>query len=1159
MSQAWFPWLPLLVVGGIAVVAGAAEALPDLVATSFTAPADVSSQQVVSVTWRVENQGDATAAASWTDTVYFSVDDVCCSGDTVLRNVNRAANLNTGANYTPTTTVTMPAVIAGGYHLFVKTDSQNVKSEGDEANNVFAVPMTLRNPDLVPLALYAPDEWTAGTRIDLAWQAENQGQGEAARGWWDGVWLSTDTACCSGDWALASLAHGAELPAGANYTQPGSPLLPNVAEGDYHLLLRADITSERYESDESNNALAAKPIHVVTPDLVPVAFTAPSEGIAGEPVAVTFTVENQGNGFADASNADPSFDRVWLSNDTVCCTGDTEFYLMHDFAAPAAHRQATRVDPGGNYSVSVQVRGPDRLPCEACYIILKADSHFGQSNPGYIYEGNESNNVLVLPYRHRVADLQPVSLDVEDVVSSDDMMWVNWTGRNAGDGDAVAFWWDALSFGTQANCCPGNGFQRIGKVQNTANLSAGAEYTRNVSVRAYAAVAQTPGTYNLFVQLDKEQDFASSANNVVEPSAEGNNWLRAPFTIVIPDLVPTEVTAPASVKKGQVINVTWSARNGGEGRAVTDWQDRLQLFPTPAGFSSFFVSEPVATNLEPGDAYTRTRSLTVPNWPAGVYTLNLTVDRVNNLHEWGNGTIEPPNNTLLLTLAIQLPDLVVKTAQAPAVAGGDATLDVAWTVRNDGSEKATAPWKDAVYLSADATLDAGDTRLGEVAHTANLTDGAERDVALAVTLPGLESGAYYLLVVADDGKAVVEGYEGNNLRALAIDVDSTPPETTVDAAPGALVASADATFAFSADEAATFECRLDGGAFAACAPPHDLSGLADGAHTFDVRATDLVGNVDPTPASATWTVDTTPPDTTLVEAPAALVNVATATLSFEATEAGTFACALDGAALAPCASPITFDDLADGLHTFVVAATDAAGNTDPSPAEASWTVDRTPPETSIDDAPAAYVASGDVSVAFSANEASTFACALDGGAFEACSAPHALEGLADGAHTFEVRATDLAGNTDATPATASWTVDTTAPVVVLERPVEALYVLDGEVVPTVVLAVALGDLTVRGLAADDLAPVTSVRFLVDGTPVDAADVAWDPVTGVASFVWHEPLLALHDIVFEATNAAGLVGSDAGAFLAVGVPPELPAPQVEGGPRPIAPTLARPEA
>ncbi|HEX6596632.1 MAG TPA: FG-GAP-like repeat-containing protein [Acidimicrobiales bacterium] len=101
------------------------------------------------------------------------------------------------------------------------------------------------------------------------------------------------------------------------------------------------------------------------------------------------------------------------------------------------------------------------------------------------------------------------------------------------------------------------------------------------------------------------------------------------------------------------------------------------------------------------------------------------------------------------------------------------------------------------------------------------------------------------------------------------------------------------------------------------------------------------GGSTPPPPPPPPPPDTTPPETTISEGPSGTVSSATVTFSFSADEAqSTFACALDGQAYQPCASPTTYSELADGSHTFRVRATDPAGNTDPTPATRTFTTER---------------------------------------------------------------------------------------------------------------------------------------------------------------------------------------------------------------------------
>ncbi len=159
------------------------------------------------------------------------------------------------------------------------------------------------------------------------------------------------------------------------------------------------------------------------------------------------------------------------------------------------------------------------------------------------------------------------------------------------------------------------------------------------------------------------------------------------------------------------------------------------------------------------------------------------------------------------------------------------------------------------------------------------------------------------------------------------------PETSILSGPPALSPSSSAQFTFSSvPSGSSFECALDGTSFAGCSSPLGYTALDDGPHTFAVRAVGALGAIDPSPANHAWTVDTTPPDTTLT-------STAGSAFTFTSDDASaTFECALDGAPFAPCTSPLSKANLSAGDHTFEVRAVDLAGNVDPSPAQHLWTV-----------------------------------------------------------------------------------------------------------------------------------------------------------------------------------------------------------------------------
>ena len=304
---------------------------------------------------------------------------------------------------------------------------------------------------------------------------------------------------------------------------------------------------------------------------------------------------------------------------------------------------------------------------------------------------------------------------------------------------------------------------------------------------------------------------------------------------------------------------------------------------------------------------------------------------------------------------------------------------------------------------------------------------------------GLSVGAHAFSVRAKDGSGNVDatpatyawtvegGLQGPTPQADAI---WTKPARAVAASPVTLDGTASTgtapltcTWSFeNQDGSVVFDTRTG------CKIDFTFESTGTKYVALDVHGSDGASDENKQSFAVVEGADTTAPNTTISSSPESTTNSTSASFSFSANESGsTFACQLDGSAWAACTSPKAYSSLALGAHSFGVRATDAAGNTDQSPATWSWTVnnlpDTTAPNTTISSSPAATTTSTSASFSFSANESgSTFACQLDGSAWAACTSPNAYSSLALGAHSFGVRATDAAGNTDQSPATWSWTV-----------------------------------------------------------------------------------------------------------------------------------------
>src|SRR5215218_5605538 len=170
---------------------------------------------------------------------------------------------------------------------------------------------------------------------------------------------------------------------------------------------------------------------------------------------------------------------------------------------------------------------------------------------------------------------------------------------------------------------------------------------------------------------------------------------------------------------------------------------------------------------------------------------------------------------------------------------------------------------------------------------------------------------------------------------------------------------------------------------------------------------------------------------TMITQTAAQTTLQTATFAWEPITGATYTCSLDGAIATACTSQVTYTDLTDGTHTFVLRGR-KTGTNRPNTRSISWHIDSIVPGAPVVSAVPSPTSSTSANVSFTNADptAVSHACSLDGAVEAPCTSPYAVSSLTEGSHTVAVRAVDNVGN-KSPAATVSWVVDLTAPANVL--------------------------------------------------------------------------------------------------------------------------------
>lgn len=792
---------------------------PDLQVVSVLAPANAFSGDTLNVLYTVKNFGAGAALGNWLDDIYLSLDTTLdVWSDNYRGNYGFTGSVLPESSYTGSAKILLPEGISGQYYLVLLTDANTKVFEyiWEKNNTGFSNPMTITlspPPDLVVTGTVIPSTGSSGEKIGLSWTVQNQGPGETGSDYWfDAVYLSASATFDSASAKLVKIfRHDQSLQPDSSYTVLDSVTLPNGISGQYYVYVKTDQQNHQFEHTyEGNNitrSSAAIDLSLTPwPDLHVTGITAPSTAVAGEEVAIGYTIHNQS---ASASAKALWRDRIYISTSETWDLA-TSTYL-------GEYRHSGELAAGSSYTSDVVVQIPDEMS-GLLFIYAMADA--GNSVYEHTDEGNNtgrSDPVSADPYP--AADLVVDTMTVPAAGIVDQPINVRFNVRNAGNGRTLTrSWKDALYLSVDTLLNPAVDVF-LTRVERQEFMQPGEIYNRNLSVTVPKV---TIGSYYLLVKADENNSVndGNLANNVSHSSTQiGINVLPPP------DLLPASVEFVSPATAGQPLQVVWSVTNQGPGATFqSSWYDGLYLSTDQAldTFDLRLGSFHRQASLPSGEAYAETLTVDIPVYVGGNYFILVKTDVRNDV---GEGELEINNVSTQPVVIDQAPpgDLVVVSVTLPPAAIPGENLTVSWVTRNQGPNPVQGAMTDAVYISADQSWDVNDPVLGVVKRDIDLSPGAYITARITVRLgkvfaadsvgditdilPGVSVGNYHLIVRTDIRNNISETIETNNATPSADQLAVDLPELVL-GTPAAGTLSADQRKYYRVNVGAGLDLRL---------------------------------------------------------------------------------------------------------------------------------------------------------------------------------------------------------------------------------------------------------------------------------------------------------------------------------------------------------------
>ncbi len=778
----------------------------DLTVGNIQSPQIVNSGSSFNASWQVTNQGTnalpsvyqtnyaGEIPATNSDYIYLSTDAIFDRDDIFLTSTDRnVAGLAVNNSYNFTTTVDVGNPTPGNYYLIFKTDGGQQLGEDNESNNIAVTPIQIKGSDLTVLSTSIGVNTTLGANqsLDVNWTIKNVGESSALGYRLDSIYLSDDSILDNEDVYIgASNIYNTNIPVNATANITTSITLPNTTAGTKYLIFKTNNYDYLGENDTSNNTLIVS-INIGLPDLV-------IGNVTLTPTASerNFNVSWQVSNPTDVSATSGSWrEKVYLSKDNVWGADDIEISNL------AYSLNGTRLAPNSSGTNSLTVTIPqDIYGNYYLFVVLDRDN---QQN-----ETNEDNNVSsAVPIQiFKPADLIVLSTSVEPNTTFEvnQNATVNWTVKNTGDISATGYYRFDNVYLSNDSILDGNDVRVGSSFSNYTNIAGNS----NANISTSIALPNTTTGIKYLI-------FKTNEYSYIDESDINNNTLAIPISVVLPDLVITDLKFLDPIATwGETTQISWTVTNQGSVNANRDWYDNVYLTngTNYTHLGTYLID--AQTPLAPGASYTQTVSINIP-YDISKDKLIVFTDTghpysgdANNLQAESN----EDNNSRTIKIGLQPnpvsnADLVITNLSIPnsTITWGQ-TTPITWMVKNQGTSATTVNWADYLYASDDNKLDISDIFIGTAnkPNNVSLNPGESYSNTQSFNIPGAATGRRYLLAVTNRDKQQIETDSTNNV--YAIDAFGDPDLTiTTATAPGNATAGETVPISWTVKNTGTYD------------------------------------------------------------------------------------------------------------------------------------------------------------------------------------------------------------------------------------------------------------------------------------------------------------------------------------------------------------------